>query len=562
MPPLLTTLNFHPLLPQTSFPSEDENKGCMTSQQQGTSPHKTGTTTLAGGFADSFQRASSAVLEAEEAAAQHRQQEAAGGSPDSGHVSFRSGRAAGGSRHSSPGSVAGSDGGSQPSSPLVRIRQAVSGLTSRLMPSSLPQLLPSGAVDVAGQELSPMSNGAGTFFRLASPARLTSRPDQPAAAVSAPHLRRISTAGRSGGAASPTAGMGDSAGSGAVLGRRGPGLTPFNEADALLAGSPQQEQQSDSGPAQAAPAFRTPQRAVAPAGLPPHGYASGAPPAAQSQPATPSELLRPPQPPPSHRRAFTFSYPTTEGGHSRRRRRLTIDLLRMANLKPDLHQPALAAAFAIAANPSPRAAGALGRVPAGGSLRGSLGGSRRLGVSPLMQGGAWSADGDGANGIDGTEHLALPVRTLRFDDSDAAVDEDGAEVDGTHGNGELQHSCDLVAEEEVHGRLPRIFTVGRGARLQHNRSSSLPALSGTLTQVSLPLCAARSRRRLLPGAPTLRGVLRLRATSFRCRSQRCGAARMTVRAAVDQLWASPLPTQLRTALWVARLAPQPQQSPV
>jgi hypothetical protein len=139
---------------------------------------------------------------------------------------------------------------------------------------------------------------------------------------------------------------------------------------------------------------------------------------AKSQPATPTGLLLGlglGLPPGSQRRALTAGYPASQAEErSRRRRRLTIDLINLAELKPDLQQPALAAAFAIAANPSPRGGGAAG----GGQHSGSSQRLRRSApaVSPL---GLASVGGGG--GSMGSFDELLPVRTLHFGDVDAAA---------------------------------------------------------------------------------------------------------------------------------------------
>lgn len=431
------------LLIQGAFAAEGEYDEYVRSQQcsPDCSPESVGAAPPT--FADAFQRVSSALLEAEEAAARAAQQAAA----DGGHLSLR-GR--GGRQRSSAGGSGGGSG-SQPASPLARVRLAMSGLTLRLVPSSLPQLLPSGAVDANGQELSPMSSNSSVG---PSPLRAHHvRRGSAHAADAAPageqqgalQLRRISVGERSGaatdGGSSP--GSSGSAGSGAVLRRQPPALTPFGSADALLAGGASQQQGAQPAAAAAAqqqqqqqqgqqhPAGRTegvpplswspprpgPARGSMPWG---HGPAN----VAQSQPATPSALLAPPQPPGSHRRAMTFG--ATGSGHTRRRRRLTIDLLSLANLRPDLHQPGVVAALAIAANPSPHAAraGVAGR-PAGswaGSLQSSpLGIPRANASSDASEGGAVGSAADAA------DQLLLPIRTLRFDDADsiAEADEDG-----------------------------------------------------------------------------------------------------------------------------------------
>ncbi len=428
---------FHPLFPQGAFAADDEYDEYVRSQQS--SPDSVGAAAPPT-FADAFQRVSSAVLEAEEAAARAAQQAAA----DGGHLALR-GRG-GGQR----GSLGGGSG-SQPASPLARVRQAMSGLTSRLVPSSLPQLLPAGAMDASGQELSPMSSGSsvGPSPLRAHHARRSSAEAPPAGEQQgALQLRRISVGERSGCAADSgsSPGSSGSAGSGAVLRRQPPGLTPFASTDVLLAGggaeggsqqqgaqpaaaaAAQQQQRQGPEPHGAGPALAwTPPRPGAARDALPRG--NGRAPVAQSQPATPSALLPPAQPPGSQRRAMTFG--ATGSGHTRRRRRLTIDLLSLANLRPDVHQPGVAAALAIAANPSPHAARAAGAAGAGipaGSLAGSLqpsplgvphGGGNSGAVAPE---GAARSDGDAA------EELLLPIRALRFDDADgiAEGDEDGA----------------------------------------------------------------------------------------------------------------------------------------
>jgi hypothetical protein len=136
---------------------------------------------------------------------------------------------------------------------------------------------------------------------------------------------------------------------------------------------------------------------------------------AQSQPATPTGLLLGllGLPAGSQRRALTAGCPASQAEErSQRRRRLTVDLINLAELKPDLQQPALAAAFAIAANPSPRG-GAAGGGPHSGS-------SQRLrrsapAVSPLGL-----ASGGGGSSMGSIDEL-LPVRTLHFGDGDAAA---------------------------------------------------------------------------------------------------------------------------------------------
>lgn len=412
-----------------------------------------GSAAAAACFAEAYQRASSAVLEAEEAAAAAQRRVA-----DGGHLTLQAG-----SRRSSPGALG--SGGSQPASPLARLRQAAAGLSSRLMPSSLPQLLPAGALDAAGKEVTPASSPVRSLAP--SPARHASCPDQPAgAAAGAPALRRISTAGRGGGAGampSPTAGQGGSAGSGAVLGRRAPALTPFSEGlEGLLAASPggaqQRPQQGSSGPM---PGAWTPPR---PAGLPPRRPGAGPVAAvAQSQPATPSELLRLPQPPASHRRAHTVTGMGTEGGHSRRRRRLTINLL-LADVRPDLQQPALQAALAIAANPSPRAPGTFGRAPAGG---GALPGPSPLGAASSCPASSVCGASSGAGGADD-----LPVRALRFDEAEEA---DGAAA-----------GCSSASRRTVTAPAAP-WGAGPGKRAQEEQQVSSAAAASSAEELPLSL---------------------------------------------------------------------------
>ena len=350
-------------------------------------------------LAETFQRASEALLAAEEAAARLRppaERLQQGG--DGGHLSL--GRLhASGSQRSSPGAT--SAGGSMPASPLARVGQAVRGLTSRLMPSSLPSLLPAGAVDATGRELDAAcgSGCAVPAFRRASTSAASARLAAGSGEQKPPALRVVNTSG------SPAVGGGGS-GSSTALGRHGGGarITPFSEVaslEALLveAERQQRQQQQQQG-------AWTPQRATSPApaaGVPQPG------PWAQSQPATPAEAPAF-HPSPGARRVFTAGYPagSQAAGQSRRRaRRLTLDLLGLANLRPDLQQPAVAAAFAIAANPSPRAAG----VRSGSSWQLTV-----PAASPLGLGGGACTPASAAAAAGIAEELALPIRALCFEE--------------------------------------------------------------------------------------------------------------------------------------------------
>ena len=210
------------------------------------------------------------------------------------------------------------------------------------------------------------------------------------------------------GSSSPTAGLSHSAGAGAVLGRQaGDRLTPFSavEVDGLrgacsssLQRQHPEERVHDRSMPRAGVSACTPQR-LPPALVLPAGAAP------QSQPATPSDQHAPGgglQPPHSQRRAWTAGYVGgTQASRTRHRRRLTLDLHGLANLRLDLQQPAVAAAFAIAANPSPG-----GRGSGGTSLAGSPadpGGSVGAAQRPT------SCDAE----------LLLSVRTLHFDEQEA-----------------------------------------------------------------------------------------------------------------------------------------------
>lgn len=400
---------------QSSFPSDDEYDAYVQRSLQGSPASGRGG---AAPFADAFKRVSSALTEAaeEEQREQLRQQ----GSPaDSGHLSLPSSRSRGSSRRSSPGG-----GGSQPASPLARMRHAVSGLTSRLMPSSLPQLLPSGAVDASGQELPVSGTGPARLGTLGArlPAGAARRASCSAAessaaaggleqqgsgaAAGAVRPQRILVSGA--GIDSPTSGMTGSAGSGAVLGRRAPALTPFSEMESL------QWQQQEG----AAAGSCTPQRL---AGLPPWGAQAVV---AQSQPATPSDMLLAPQPPATHRRAMTAGYSAASTA-SRRRRRVHLDLLQpLAGLRPiDLQRPAVAAALAIAANPSPRATISPGTGGArdGKGLRSSDG----VAAAACASGGGLGAAGSPSGSVGSAEELVLPIRALQFDAEDGAAGQAG-----------------------------------------------------------------------------------------------------------------------------------------
>lgn len=402
---------------QASFSSDDDYSRYMDSQ--GSSPAG-----AAPPFGETFQRVSSAVLAAEEAA----QRAAAAVGADSGHLSV-----SGGSQRSSPGAAS---AGSQPASPLVRMRQAVSGLTSRLMPSALPPLLPAGAVNASGQEQQPLCRAAP-----AAAARRSLQPAAelpPAAAVGGSkgkglHVRTSSIGGASHASPSPTAALSHSAGTGAALGRHPDGklLTPFSELEPLVAAAPLPD-----GAVSWTPPQRRPLAAASPGGGGAAPWPASAAAAFQSMPATPSELLLP-LPPPSatHRRALTAGEPHSRAGTHRRRRRLTIDLLNLADLRPDLAQPGVAAALAIAANPSPRAGGQ--GCGSAARLRLSAAAVPPLGVAAACAGGdAADSCGAGSSGPgigDAGEDLALPIRTLHFEDAAdglSSSDEDDAGSSG------------------------------------------------------------------------------------------------------------------------------------
>lgn len=373
-------LHSQPTALQSSFASDDEYDRYLGSQQTSPGSACSSASSGSGGdsssgdsgssrssadgqqpasFAATFQQLSSAVLAAEEEAL--RAAAAAAAAADNGHLSGR--------RH---GSVNGS--GSLPASPLARVRQAVSGLSSRLMPSALPPLLAAGAVDVRGQEQQPLcstppsarTSPAASSNSLAANA---DKPSSPAAAVQALvglHVRRISTAARPG--TSPAASPCGSAGSGAVLGRHGgalPHITPFSAVEEAerKEGSVFAAQRSRKGLVACTPPQHRLAAAASPgsggraAPWPPSAAAAAAAAAFQSMPATPCELLVQLAPPvAAHRRALTGDPGSHASGARRRRRRLTLDLLNLAELRPDLGQPGVAAALAIAA-PSPRPVG-------------------------------------------------------------------------------------------------------------------------------------------------------------------------------------------------------------
>ncbi|KAL4858479.1 TBC1 domain family member 2A [Chlorella vulgaris] len=383
-------------------------------------------------FAATFQLLSSAVLAAEEEAL--RAAAAAAAAADNGHLSGRPG----GRRH---GGVNGS--GSLPASPLARVRQAVSGLSSRLMPSALPPLLAAGAVDVRGQEQQPLcstppsarSSPAASSNSLAANA---DKPSSPAAAVQAPvglHVRRISTAARPG--TSPAASPCGSAGSGAVLSRHGgalPHITPFSalEEAERKQGGVFAAQHSRKGLVACTPPQHRLAAAASPgsggrtAPWPPSAAAAAAAAAFQSMPATPCELLVQLAPPvAAHRRALTGDPGSHASGSRRRRRRLTLDLLNLAELRPDLGQPGVAAALAIAA-PSPRPVGppvqqpgptsaSGGRrlsTPAAGLLaEGSTAGRT---AAAVLQGGCQSGTRSGGDGSCEDATSGSLIRALHF----------------------------------------------------------------------------------------------------------------------------------------------------
>ncbi|KAL4443677.1 hypothetical protein ABPG75_011414 [Micractinium tetrahymenae] len=397
-------------------------------------------------FAHRFRRLSSVLLDAEEAIIrQQLQQQSSRG--DSGHLS-PAGSQAGSSRSGSPG-----PGGAaaQTASPLARMHQAMRGLTSRLMPSSLPALLPAGAMGAGGQELLPMASAAGSGSRasgrgaaLAMGRRVSaSSAAAPGGAAlaeqkPAPALRCISL-GQPGGD-SPTASLSCSAGTGAALGRQARSrLTPFSEVDGLAGPpsvQPQQRQQQAGDPSTttAGGGACTPQRLPPALQLP---AAAGA----QSQPATPTdhpalggELYAVH----THRRAWTAGYPdASQPSRTRRRRRLTIDLHGLANLRLDLQQPAVAAAFAIAANPSPRGQGSAAGGSGGLSLAGSPAdpGEGGLGEAPRPA----SCDAE----------LQLPVRTLHFDEREAGSTVVQEERDAVGGSSVRQLRRSITAPAEA-----------------------------------------------------------------------------------------------------------------
>ncbi|KAL4447229.1 hypothetical protein ABPG77_007262 [Micractinium sp. CCAP 211/92] len=414
---------------QAAFGTDDESSSEAASTDR---EPEHGGSPAAATFAHRFRCLNSALLDAEEAVI--RQQQRHSGGRDTGHLSPASSKA-GSSRSNSPGP---GGGASHPASPVARVQQAMRGLTSRFMPSVLPPMLPAGAVGTGGQELAPIASSSTAFGRGAALAALRHASASPASASDSAasaeqklaHVLRCISVGQPGGS-SPTAGLSRSAGAGAALGRQpGNRLTPFSavELDGLRQAGPfslqqQQQQQQhvqervNDSMATAGGSASTPQRLPSALVMP----ASAAP---QSQPATPSNQHAPgwaPQPPHSQRRAWTAGYPGgTQPGHTRHRRRLTLDLLGLANLRLDLQQPAVAAAFAIAANPSPGGRGGAAGGSGGPSLEGSpadpAGGALSEALRPT------SCDAE----------LLLPVRTLHFDEQDgaAAAAEEAQEAPG------------------------------------------------------------------------------------------------------------------------------------
>lgn len=389
-------------------------------------------------FARRFRRLSSVLLDAEEAIIRQQDQQQQGGA-DSGHLSPACSRA-GSSRSGSPGPGAAS---AQPASPLARMQQTMRALTSRLMPSSLPVLLPAGAMGAGGQELTPTASWAGSSGRASGrPTALAAGRHATASPASAcdcaadgeqklVHVLRCISVGRPG-TGSPTAGLSHSAGAGAVLGRQaGNRLTPFS--DGLTEASLQRQQpaaRADHGVTTAGHACAsTPQRPCPALVLP---AATGT----QSQPATPGDsqaLGGGLQPSHSQRRAWTAAYPGgTQPSRTRHRRRLTLDLHGLANLRLDMQQPAVAAAFAIAANPSPGGRGSAAAAGGGRSLAGSPAGLAEGGLCEAPRPASCDAE------------LLLPVRTLRFDEQEAGGGASEGGLEAPDSSGERCARCFLA----------------------------------------------------------------------------------------------------------------------